>query len=236
MRGCSTIAGTTTCAGVPYRRLLIRGRDAYLFAERCVEPYDVGSEERPVPAGSPDADSLIAPRRSSAGLPTMGPRPSTEHHGGGVSRHRGQVRRRCLRATPCGHIPRAFNKQGGRARGGCWRGAVSNDQLIGVDQARNHDPDEITRQIIGRGRHVDGEPGPATTRSATVRQKKRWLWRRPSSSSACSGWRRNRRCVDEHGNRLAHPHPICLHAQYRHYMILLEHGLTIPARRPSGST
>jgi hypothetical protein len=51
--------------------------------------------------------------------------------------------------------------------------------------------------------------------------------------SACPGWTRNRRCVDEQGNRLAHPHPMCLYAQHRHYMILLEHGLTIPARRPS---
>jgi len=61
-------------------------------------------------------------------------------------------------------------------------------------------------------------------------------WAAAVLKEACSGWTQNRRCVDEHGNRLAHPHPICLHAQHRYYMILLEHGLTIPARRPSPVT
>ena len=113
---------------------------------------------------------------------------------------------------------------------------MSNDQLIGVDRARNHDPDRDHasdhRTWSARGRRTrtgddavgDSEAEEALALAAAVLE------------SACSGWRRNRRCVDEHGNRLAHPHPICLHAQYRHYMILLEHGLTIPARRPSGAT
>lgn len=44
-------------------------------------------------------------------------------------------------------------------------------------------------------------------------------------ADACEGWRSNRRCVDESGGRLAHPHPGCLQAQYRHDVILLDAGL-----------
>jgi hypothetical protein len=42
---------------------------------------------------------------------------------------------------------------------------------------------------------------------------------------ACDGWQCTRRCVDDHGTRLLHPHPACLRAQYLHDLILLEHGL-----------
>ena len=45
-------------------------------------------------------------------------------------------------------------------------------------------------------------------------------------AAACSGWLRDRRCVDESGDRLPHPHPQCLHARYRYLVILLQNGLT----------
>lgn len=44
-------------------------------------------------------------------------------------------------------------------------------------------------------------------------------------TDACHGWQRNRRCTDRAGVRILHPHPYCLDAQYRHDLILLEHGL-----------
>jgi hypothetical protein len=47
--------------------------------------------------------------------------------------------------------------------------------------------------------------------------------------AACAGWRRDRRCVDDSGSRLANPHPQCLHARYRYLVILLQHGLTVEA-------
>ena len=46
---------------------------------------------------------------------------------------------------------------------------------------------------------------------------------------ACSGWRRDRRCVDESGHRLAQPHPQCLHARYRYLLIRLQNGLSVEA-------
>jgi hypothetical protein len=49
-------------------------------------------------------------------------------------------------------------------------------------------------------------------------------------AAACSGWQRNRRCVDQSGNRLPHPHPQCLHARYRYLLIRLQNGL--PVRAP----
>ena len=113
---------------------------------------------------------------------------------------------------------------------------MSSDQWIGVDRAGDHDADRdhasdrrtwsaVGRRLPTAGDAVgDGEAEDALALAAAVLE------------STCSGWRRNRRCVDEHGNRVAHPHPNCLHAQYRHYMILLEHGLTIPARRASGAS
>ena len=48
-------------------------------------------------------------------------------------------------------------------------------------------------------------------------------------AAACSGWRRDRRCVDPSGDRLAHPHPQCLHARYRYLLILLQNGLPVEA-------
>ena len=48
-------------------------------------------------------------------------------------------------------------------------------------------------------------------------------------ATACSGWLRDRRCVDESGDRLPHPHPQCLHARYRYLVILLQNGLTAEA-------
>ena len=48
-------------------------------------------------------------------------------------------------------------------------------------------------------------------------------------AAACSGWRRDRRCVDESGDRLAHPHAQCLHARYRYLLILLQNGLSVEA-------
>ena len=42
---------------------------------------------------------------------------------------------------------------------------------------------------------------------------------------ACEGWRQLRRCTAPDGTRLPHPHPECLVAQYRHEVILLEHGV-----------
>ena len=48
-------------------------------------------------------------------------------------------------------------------------------------------------------------------------------------AAACSGWRRDRRCVDESGDRLPHPHPQCLHARYRYLLILLQSGLAVEA-------
>ena len=48
-------------------------------------------------------------------------------------------------------------------------------------------------------------------------------------AAACSGWRRDRRCVDQSGDRLAHPHPLCLHARYRYLLTLLQHGLPVDA-------
>ena len=111
---------------------------------------------------------------------------------------------------------------------------MSNDQLIGVDRGGDHDPD---RDHMSDHR-TWSTPGrkPPTAKDAVGRADAEDALALAAAvlESACSGWRRNRRCVDEHGNRVAHTHPICLHAQYRHYMILLEHGLTIPAGRPSG--
>jgi hypothetical protein len=44
---------------------------------------------------------------------------------------------------------------------------------------------------------------------------------------ACPGWRERRRCIGADGQRLFHPHPPCLQAQYRHDLILIEHGLLV---------
>lgn len=46
-------------------------------------------------------------------------------------------------------------------------------------------------------------------------------------AAACSGWRRDRRCVDDSGDRLAHPHPQCLHSRHRYLLILLQNGLPV---------
>ena len=97
-------------------------------------------------------------------------------------------------------------------------------------------PTAITCRIVGRGQQLDGDFRPRATRSGDGEAEDALALAAAVLESTCSGWRRNRRCVDEHGNRVAHPHPNCLHAQYRHYMILLEHGLTIPARRASGAS
>jgi hypothetical protein len=43
--------------------------------------------------------------------------------------------------------------------------------------------------------------------------------------TACDGWRARRRCTAPDGTRVAHPHPECLAAQYRHELILLENGV-----------
>jgi len=43
---------------------------------------------------------------------------------------------------------------------------------------------------------------------------------------ACDGWRERGRCTAPDGSRIAHPHPGCLAAQYRHELILLENGIT----------
>jgi hypothetical protein len=43
---------------------------------------------------------------------------------------------------------------------------------------------------------------------------------------ACEGWRERGRCTAPDGSRIAHPHPGCLAAQYRHELILLENGIT----------
>jgi hypothetical protein len=42
---------------------------------------------------------------------------------------------------------------------------------------------------------------------------------------ACDGWRERRRCTAPDGTRIRNPHPECLAAQYRHEVILLEHGI-----------
>ena len=43
-------------------------------------------------------------------------------------------------------------------------------------------------------------------------------------AEACTGWLQHGRCVDRAGRRLADPHDTCLRAQYRHDVVVLEHG------------
>ena len=44
-------------------------------------------------------------------------------------------------------------------------------------------------------------------------------------AAACIGWQLRRRCTGPNGERVEHPHPGCLQAQYQHDVILIEHGL-----------
>jgi len=44
-------------------------------------------------------------------------------------------------------------------------------------------------------------------------------------TAACDGWRANRRCTDDAGLRLPHPHAACLQAHYRHDVIDLDGGI-----------
>ena len=113
---------------------------------------------------------------------------------------------------------------------------MSSDQFLGIDRAGDHDSNGDHETNRGMPSRAGGRLSPADQAVSDDEARDALASAAAVLESACPGWRRNRRCVDEHGNRLAHPHPMCLHAQHRHYMILLEHGLTIPARRPSGAS
>ncbi|HWM19604.1 MAG TPA: hypothetical protein VNO51_07940 [Ilumatobacteraceae bacterium] len=82
-------------------------------------------------------------------------------------------------------------------------------------------------QAVERDRHddtadgviiddLDGLDGP----NAAIRRRAR-----EALLAACEGWRARRRCTAPDGTRIAHPHPECLAAQYRHELILLENGV-----------
>jgi hypothetical protein len=67
---------------------------------------------------------------------------------------------------------------------------------------------------------IDDVTGDLDPSNAAIRQRAR-----EALLVACDGWRVRRRCTAADGSRIAHPHPECLAAQYRHELILLENGI-----------
>jgi hypothetical protein len=78
-------------------------------------------------------------------------------------------------------------------------------------------PDDIKRDPLDAAT-IDGVDDPAT---AAVRMRAE-----AALLGACEGWRERGRCTAADGSRIAHPHPRCLAAQYRHELILLENGIS----------
>jgi hypothetical protein len=86
-----------------------------------------------------------------------------------------------------------------------------------IDQRRGQ---AVERDLVGPADIDDLDDIDLDAPNAAIRQRAR-----EALLVACNGWRARRRCTAPDGTRIAHPHPECLAAQYRHELILLENGV-----------